>query len=211
MNLPPDPGLVRSCGRPNGWPTPRDQADRLDVAFDLGRQGQGRALSLPSPSPIRCRRSKRISAAVKAAMAEAPPPARQPGGCGRCGKPAQTSEHLGPPPIVDRISSVSRMAGIKIKSRSAPASPVRVGKARRGKALARPALVVSAVGRDSPPGTARHCNCWMPATTQPPLPSRGLARCQTSLKASAAASRDSRIKPSKRTLATYCLPSRQPR
>jgi hypothetical protein len=45
----------------------------------------------------------------------------------------------------------------------------------------------------------------MPATAQPRLPSTGLARCQTSSKASGAAPSVSRMAPWKRTLATYCL------
>lgn len=51
------------------------------------------------------------------------------------------------------------------------------------------------VGDDSP-----YWTCWMPATTQPPWPARGLTMCQISSIGSAGPFCSSRIKPLKRTL-----------
>ena len=52
-----------------------------------------------------------------------------------------------------------------------------------------------------------HQLCCMPAMVQPRLPSSGLVRCQTSLKASGAAFTSSRNWPEKRTLANARLAS----
>lgn len=50
--------------------------------------------------------------------------------------------------------------------------------------------------------TGAYCSCWMPASSQPPLPLRGLTRCQTSSKDSTGPFFSSRIWPVKRTLTT---------
>lgn len=51
------------------------------------------------------------------------------------------------------------------------------------------------------PGHQRDQTCWIPASTQPPLPLSGLDRFQISAKGSAEASGASLIKPWKRTVA----------
>lgn len=83
-------------------------------------------------------------------------------------------------------------------------TPDGVGRARGGqyRQVAGRSVASAATGMPVAVGIGAYCICWMPAITQPLLPSRGLVMCQISSTACGDASPLSRIKPWKRTLTT---------
>ena len=105
------------------------------------------------------------------------------------------------PTLIPKDSLMSKVDGL---SRAAPGCAAHHGpkrpKPRRWLAAGLRCCPLKSLGDAR--GGALYCACWIPASTQPPLPARGFSRCQISLNGSSGPWAPSRTSPVKRTLTT---------